>query len=62
MVHGIADVEIIDNPAEIAALGSPAGKPFLRVTFPGLPPINITTNLAEMLGGAGAGCRQRYGY
>lgn len=62
MVHGQADLLIVDDPAEIAANQSPAGKPFLRVTFPGLPPIDITTNLAEMIGGVGAGCCKRYGY
>jgi len=62
MVHGRAQLLIVDDPAEIAVNESPAGKPFLRVTFPGLDPIDITTNIAEMIGGAGAGCRQRYGY
>lgn len=52
VVHGRADLLIIDDPIE----------PFLRITFPGLPPVDITTNIAEMIGGAGAGCRKRYGY
>jgi hypothetical protein len=59
MVRGMCTVDIVDDPKAIAAGNSPKGKPFLRLTFPGLEPIDITTNLAEMIGGAGAGLRKR---
>jgi hypothetical protein len=59
-VQGIADVEIVSDPAEIANAKSPKGKPFLRIKFEGGVSVDITTNLAEMIGGAGAGTRLRY--
>lgn len=61
-VQGIARIEVIDDPGEIAVSGSPDGKPFLRVGFADGVTVDITTNLAEMIGGCGAGLRQRYGY
>jgi hypothetical protein len=39
---------------------SPSGSPFLRVTFDNGTVLDMTTNLAEMLGEAGARTRQRY--
>lgn len=59
-VHAVATVDIVDSPQEIAKAQPPKFKPFLRVTLEGLPPFDITTNLAEMIGGAGTGLRKRY--
>lgn len=68
MIHGplfgAARVVCIDDPKEIANHGSPHGKSFLRVTFEdpvtgARVTVNLSTNLAEMIGGAGAGLRQR---
>jgi hypothetical protein len=57
-VHGVCDVEIIDDP-RITEIVSPHGKPFLRLRFNNNVVLDITTNLAEMIGGAGAGLRLR---
>jgi hypothetical protein len=56
---GAAGVDVIDDPAEIAAQQSPQGKPFLRITL-GEETFDITTNLAEMIGGVAAGVRKRW--
>lgn len=60
MVHGQLTLNIIDDPAEIQRLNSPAGKPFIRLTLPGGTVINLTMTLAEMVGHAASGARQRY--
>lgn len=60
-VHGHAVLLLIDDPAEIAkAADPPKGKPFLHLTFDDGTTVAITTNLAEMIGGAGAGLRKRW--
>jgi hypothetical protein len=59
-VEGIASLFVIDDPDEIAASDSPGGKPFLRVEFNNGVKVSLSTNLAEMIGGAGAGVRKRY--
>lgn len=56
-VQAVCDVLVIENPEELAL--SPAGKPFLRLSFPNGIKVDITTNLAEMIGGCGAGLRLR---
>lgn len=61
-VHTAIDLKVIDDPDEIARCGSPKGKPFLRLTTldGGTVTLDITTNIAEMIGGAGAGVRKRW--
>lgn len=59
-VIGVASITAIDSPEAIEKAGSPAGKPFLRVQFHGGPTVDLTCNLAEMLGGAAKGTRERY--
>jgi hypothetical protein len=59
-VHGQVQVNTVDDPAEAVLAGSPLGKPFLRLEFPDGVVVNITTNLAEMIGGCGSGLRQRH--
>lgn len=58
-VQGVCDVLVIDDPALIKAQQSPSGKPFLRLTFDYGFVVDISTNLAEMIGGVGAGVRKR---
>lgn len=60
MINGIAELHIIDDPTEIVSNQSPAGKPFLRIKLEDGRTMDITTNLAEMIGGAGAGARLRH--
>ena len=51
-IHGNCQITIKDNdPA--------TGKQFLCLTFDDGVQVNITTNIAEMIGGAGAGVRKR---
>jgi hypothetical protein len=52
-IYGIVTLNIVHGDPH-------TGKPFLRLTFPDGVVINITTNIAEMIGGAGAGARLRY--
>jgi hypothetical protein len=59
-VHGHAVVMLIDDPSEIAKADSPKGKPYLHLVFDDGTTIAISTNLAEMIGGAGAGLRKRW--
>ena len=62
MVTGAAQVDIIDDPLEIARVRSPAGKPFLRVRLLDAKiTVDLTLNLAEMIGGAARGAQIRYG-
>jgi hypothetical protein len=58
-VQGVCQVNAIDDEYTIRRLRSPGGKPFLRLTFEDGVVLDITTNLAEMIGGIGAGLRQR---
>lgn len=58
-VQTLCDVLIIDDPRLIQLEDSPLGKPYLRLKFEDGTRINITTNLAEMIGGVGAGLRKR---
>lgn len=60
--NGMADVKIIDDKKEIEAVGSLAGKPFLRVTFEDGTVVDMSFTLAEMIGGVGAGANQRFGF
>lgn len=57
-VHGHVDLKLIDDPAEIAKSDSPLGKSFIIITA-GDVEIAVTTNIAEMIGGAGSGLRKR---
>jgi hypothetical protein len=59
-VNGLAEVAMIESPEGIAKAESPLGKPFLRVKFENGLVVDMTTNLAEMLGGLGAGLRKRH--
>lgn len=59
-VIGVVDLKLIDDPAEIERCQSPKGKPFIRLTTPDGVSIDITTNIAEMIGGAGSGLRKRW--
>ena len=61
-VQGYAQVNVIEDAGEVAENDSPAGKPFLRLKFSDGTAVDITTNLAEMIGGVGAGVRTRHGY
>jgi hypothetical protein len=61
-VQGTVKVEVVDDPAEIAVGHSPLGKPFIRLTAPDGTTIDLTLNLAEMIGGIGRGANQRFGY
>lgn len=56
-VCSAASVAVVDDPAELDR--SPKRKPFLRVVFDDGTVVEMTTNLAEMIGGAGAGLRMR---
>lgn len=49
-VHGVASVRIVDGAD---------GKPYIEIEIEDIT-INITTNLAEMIGGLGKGARLRY--
>lgn len=55
IIHGIANVRVRDG----ADCDPHTGKPYLEVTF-GDVVVCMTTNLAEMLGGAGSGTRKRF--
>jgi hypothetical protein len=57
-VHGHVTVNAIGTPLDIEAAG--VQKPFLKLTFPDGTVIQITTNLAEKIGWAGAGVRKRH--
>lgn len=60
-VQARAELRIIDDRAEIIKGQSPKGKPFIRLMFPDGTTVDITANLAQMIGGAGAGMSSRYG-
>ena len=53
MIHGNCNVKFMENDPH-------TGKPYLRLEFPDGMTIEITTNLAEMIGGCGKGARERY--
>lgn len=55
-VHGTATIDVIETPPD-----PDTGKPYLKMTFSDGVVVNITTNLAEMIGGVGGGVRQRDG-
>lgn len=57
-VHGLATVTMITDRPELEA--ARVVKPFLNIQFPDGTTVRITTNLAEMIGGAGASLRQRH--
>lgn len=60
-VYFMAEVTIIENPGELHRLGSPKGKPLLRVQLlPGGPVLLVSTNLGEMIGGIARGAHQRW--
>jgi hypothetical protein len=58
-VQSHCDVRIVDHEGEIQIYDSPMGKPFLRLKFDTGQEVLITTNIAEMIGGIGAGLRKR---
>ena len=60
MLHTTLRIQLVDDPAAIAAAGSPHGKPFLRLIAPDGTALEVTTNIAEMIGGAAKGLRERY--
>jgi len=62
MVNAIADVQIIDDPAEIKKADSPKGKAFLRIKLDDGTVVDMTLTLAEMIGGVGKGAQLRFGY
>lgn len=57
-VHGHCNVRISD--IAIDAVDENTGKPYIILEFPGGETVAITTNLAEMIGGVGAGTRERW--
>jgi hypothetical protein len=62
-VNTMLDIKIIEDPAEIAAGGSPLGKAFMRITSEdGKTTMDITLNLAGMMGGIAEGTAKRLGY
>lgn len=52
-------IDVVDDEVKIREANSPLGKSFLQLTFPSGEVLCITTNLAEMIGGAGKGLRLR---
>ena len=58
-VIGNVTIKVVASPEAIASSDSPKGKSFLLLQFPDGREYAITTNLAEMIGGAGAGVRKR---
>jgi hypothetical protein len=68
MINGMCAVEIVSDPAELARAG--VDKPFLRLVdvvarLPGgteVPvTVELTINLAHMIGGTAAGAAERFG-
>lgn len=68
MINGICDLEIVSDPADLAAAG--VEKPFLRLKnvmaqLPGgteVPvTVELTLNLAHMIGGFAAAAAERFG-
>lgn len=57
-VNGHCNVKVSD--IAIDDVDENTGKPYLILQFPGGPTVAITTNLAELIGGVGAGTRQRW--
>lgn len=59
-VYKTVSIEI-KGPGYTTDEGDPdTGKPYLQLSFPGGPIVYITTNLAEMIGGAGMGAAARF--
>lgn len=62
-VHSHVSTVVVADPAEIARSDSPLAKSYLRITFTMLDGSTVThaisSNLAEMIGGLGAGVRGR---
>jgi hypothetical protein len=61
-LNGVADVRVIEDKAEIKRLQSPKEKAFLRVTFMDGTQVDMSLNLAEMIGGISKGVQLRLGY
>lgn len=59
-VQGMCDLSVVTDLAEIKKQNSALDKPFLRLAFPNGITIDISTNLAEMIGGIGKGARERH--
>lgn len=64
IINGMCDVEIVSEPEELRAAG--VDKPFLRLK--NLRDVNdqpvtveLTLNLAHMIGGVAAGAAERFG-
>lgn len=51
-IHGVVQLEVTTDTA--------TGKPALILTFPDGMKQGITTNIAEMIGGAGKGLREKH--
>lgn len=58
MVNGVVTAHVIDSGPELD--GSPMRKPFLRLKFEDGRTVDLTTNVAEMIGGLGKGTRERH--
>jgi hypothetical protein len=64
MINGMCDLEIVSDPAELARAG--VDKPFLRLknlkaaNGGGSITIELTLNLAHMIGGAAKGAAERF--
>jgi len=54
-IHGLVTLDVIEKPPDPAS-----GKPYLRLKFSDDTILCITANLAEMIGGAGRGLRERW--
>jgi hypothetical protein len=63
IIYGHVQLDLI-GPGYTSDPGDPAsGKPYLRLTFghgQDAQQVQITTNIAEMIGGAGIGARKRW--
>ncbi len=59
-VQGMCQVDVVDDPLDIQMYNADVGKPFLRCTFPNGQVVLMSFNIAEMIGGVGAGARQRF--
>lgn len=57
-VQGMARVTMVDDAPQIHHYQSQGDHAFLMVTFENGVRVRISTNLAEMIGGAGSGLRQ----
>lgn len=59
-VNIIVTIRAITDRDEIRRCGSPMDKPFLRIEAGDGTVLDITTNVAEMIGAAGLGTREAF--